>query len=169
LPPCTARKPVLTRVIAVQCGIQSESASLSAREAGQVKPRLLPFQKHATFFPTGDGEHFALIGHLGWIQNSIFCHLAKLRVLDDTFAVFVWSPQGASCVQVPLAGFSVNSLKWNADGSALLLMVCRGPLTARTSKTEYFRPPHLGACCLDILQCVLPSWLPCQTVHFFVF
>jgi len=62
-------------------------------------------------------------------------------VLYDTFAVFVWSPQGASCVQVPLAGFSVNSLKWNADGSSLLLMVRRGPLTARTSKTEYFRPP----------------------------
>lgn len=47
---------------------------------------------------------------------------ARLALCTGSRTVYVWSPQGASCIQVPLPGFSVNSLSWNADGSALLLL-----------------------------------------------
>eukprot|EP00899_Mesostigma_viride_P019511 jgi/Mesvir1/27561/Mv07311-RA.1 len=35
--------------------------------------------------------------------------------------VFVWTPEGASCVHIPLGRFNAHSLKWNPSGAAFLL------------------------------------------------
>ncbi|KAL5973176.1 hypothetical protein ACLOJK_037203, partial [Asimina triloba] len=35
--------------------------------------------------------------------------------------LYMWSPSGACCVNVPLPYFAVSDLKWNSDGSSLLL------------------------------------------------
>jgi WD40 repeat protein len=36
--------------------------------------------------------------------------------------IYIWSPDGCSCVDVPIVNFRVHSFKWNNDGTALLLM-----------------------------------------------
>lgn len=35
--------------------------------------------------------------------------------------LYMWTPSGAYCVSVPLSQFNVTDLKWNSDGSCLLL------------------------------------------------
>nr|CAD1835072.1 unnamed protein product [Ananas comosus var. bracteatus] len=35
--------------------------------------------------------------------------------------LYMWSPSGACCVNIPLPKFNICDLKWNADGSCLLL------------------------------------------------
>ncbi|CAI8603966.1 unnamed protein product [Vicia faba] len=35
--------------------------------------------------------------------------------------LYMWTPSGAFCVRVPLPQFSITDLKWNSDGSCLLL------------------------------------------------
>ncbi|XP_022159755.1 WD repeat-containing protein WRAP73 isoform X3 [Momordica charantia] len=35
--------------------------------------------------------------------------------------LYMWTPSGAYCVNVPLSEFAITDLKWNSDGSCLLL------------------------------------------------
>ncbi|OAY78462.1 WD repeat-containing protein WRAP73 [Ananas comosus] len=35
--------------------------------------------------------------------------------------LYMWSPSGACCVNIPLPKFNICDLKWNADGRCLLL------------------------------------------------
>lgn len=35
--------------------------------------------------------------------------------------LYMWTPSGAYCVNVPLQQYSIADLKWNSDGSCLLL------------------------------------------------
>ncbi|KAG1354396.1 putative WD repeat-containing protein WRAP73 [Cocos nucifera] len=35
--------------------------------------------------------------------------------------LYMWSPSGACCVNIPLPNFVIYDLKWNSDGSCLLL------------------------------------------------
>ncbi|CAN6478015.1 unnamed protein product [Victoria cruziana] len=35
--------------------------------------------------------------------------------------LYMWTPSGACCVNIPLPQFMINDLKWNSDGSCLLL------------------------------------------------
>ncbi|CAM8973504.1 unnamed protein product [Rhodiola kirilowii] len=45
----------------------------------------------------------------------------RLVMCTGTSHLYMWSPSGAYCVNVPLPQFTVWDLRWNADGSCLLL------------------------------------------------
>eukprot|EP00730_Choanoeca_flexa_P013387 TRINITY_DN5257_c0_g1_i2.p1 TRINITY_DN5257_c0_g1~~TRINITY_DN5257_c0_g1_i2.p1 ORF type:complete len:428 (+),score=77.70 TRINITY_DN5257_c0_g1_i2:87-1370(+) len=49
-------------------------------------------------------------------------HRQLLAYCSGSNVVYFWSPDGASCVQLPLQDkFPISSLEWTADGTALLL------------------------------------------------
>lgn len=45
----------------------------------------------------------------------------RLVVCTASTHLYMWTPSGAYCVHVPLPHFAVTDLKWNSDGSCLLL------------------------------------------------
>lgn len=45
----------------------------------------------------------------------------RLAVACASGRVYFWTPNGASCAHVPVQGMKVTSLKWCADGSALMV------------------------------------------------
>ncbi|KAK9699328.1 hypothetical protein RND81_08G167600 [Saponaria officinalis] len=51
-----------------------------------------------------------------WDPTS--CHLA---VCTGNHHLYMWTPSGAYCVSVPLPQFNITYLKWNSDGTCLLL------------------------------------------------
>ncbi|RWW55167.1 hypothetical protein BHE74_00038202 [Ensete ventricosum] len=46
---------------------------------------------------------------------------ARLVLCTGTSQLYMWSPSGACCVNIPLSNFVVCDMKWNSDGSCLLL------------------------------------------------
>lgn len=75
-----------------------------------------------------------------WVWNLRHLELAAILVQKDPIRVaawdptctrlvfctgsthlYMWTPSGAFCVHVPLPKFSITDLKWNSDGSCLLL------------------------------------------------
>lgn len=45
----------------------------------------------------------------------------RLLLCTGSSHLYMWTPSGAFCVCNPLPGFSITDLKWNIDGSCLLL------------------------------------------------
>ncbi|KAG7554495.1 WD40 repeat [Arabidopsis suecica] len=45
----------------------------------------------------------------------------RLLLCTGSSHLYMWTPSGAFCVCNPLPGFSISDLKWNIDGSCLLL------------------------------------------------
>lgn len=45
----------------------------------------------------------------------------RLVTCTGSTRMYLWSPDGASCVHIPLQNFHANAASWNTDGSALLL------------------------------------------------
>jgi WD40 repeat protein len=45
----------------------------------------------------------------------------RLALACASGRVYFWTPNGASCAHVPVQGMKVTSLKWGADGSALMV------------------------------------------------
>eukprot|EP00898_Chlorokybus_atmophyticus_P000443 jgi/Chlat1/139/Chrsp1S03234 len=45
----------------------------------------------------------------------------RLAVCTGTSRFFIWSPQGASCYQIPVADFRALGLQWHPSGTGLLL------------------------------------------------
>ncbi|KAL4178609.1 hypothetical protein AMTRI_Chr13g83120 [Amborella trichopoda] len=45
----------------------------------------------------------------------------RLVLCTSSPHLYIWTPSGACCVSVPLPDFSVSDLKWNSDGSCVLL------------------------------------------------
>ncbi|CAB4274659.1 unnamed protein product [Prunus armeniaca] len=45
----------------------------------------------------------------------------RLVVCTGSSYLYMWTPAGAYCVSIPLPQFSIVDLKWNSDGSCLLL------------------------------------------------
>ncbi|CAL1390898.1 unnamed protein product [Linum trigynum] len=45
----------------------------------------------------------------------------RLVLCTGSSHLYIWSPAGAYCVSNPLPQFSITDLKWNSDGSCLLL------------------------------------------------
>lgn len=45
----------------------------------------------------------------------------RLLLCTGSSHLYMWTPSGAFCVCSPLPGFSITDLKWNIDGSCLLL------------------------------------------------
>lgn len=46
---------------------------------------------------------------------------ARLAVCTGTSHLYIWTPSGAFCVNVPVPQFTIIDLKWSSDGSCLLL------------------------------------------------
>ena len=36
-------------------------------------------------------------------------------------SIYLWAPGGASCVQIPLAGFQAMDVAWSSDGASLIV------------------------------------------------
>ncbi|KAH1139058.1 hypothetical protein GLYMA_10G194400v4 [Glycine max] len=45
----------------------------------------------------------------------------RLVLCTGSTHLYMWTPSGAYCVHVPLSQFTITDLKWNSDGSCLLL------------------------------------------------
>lgn len=45
----------------------------------------------------------------------------RLVLCTGSSHLYMWTPSGAYCVSVPLSQFNITDLKWNSDGSCLLL------------------------------------------------
>ncbi|THU47794.1 hypothetical protein C4D60_Mb09t19400 [Musa balbisiana] len=45
----------------------------------------------------------------------------RLVLCTGSSQLYMWSPSGACCVNIPLSNFVVCDMKWNSDGSCLLL------------------------------------------------
>lgn len=46
---------------------------------------------------------------------------SRLLVCTASSIVYLWSPEGASCVHVPLSGFEACSSAWGPDGCNIIL------------------------------------------------
>ncbi|KAK9993842.1 hypothetical protein SO802_023545 [Lithocarpus litseifolius] len=46
---------------------------------------------------------------------------ARLVLCTGSSHLYMWTPSGAYCVNIPLPQFTITDLKWNSDGSCLLL------------------------------------------------
>lgn len=55
--------------------------------------------------------------------------------------LYMWTPSGAYCVNVPLLQFTITDLKWNSNGSCLLLKdkesFCCAAVPALPESSEY--------------------------------
>ena len=45
----------------------------------------------------------------------------RLIICTGGTKVYLWSPDGASCVHIPLTAFNASAAAWARDGDALLL------------------------------------------------
>ncbi|RRT45266.1 hypothetical protein B296_00005460 [Ensete ventricosum] len=72
-------------------------------------PVSLPFQKPAPDKPNPKQG-------IAWDPTC-----ARLVLCTGTSQLYMWSPSGACCVNIPLSNFVVCDMKWNSDGSCLLL------------------------------------------------
>ncbi|KAK9816843.1 hypothetical protein WJX72_005821 [[Myrmecia] bisecta] len=48
-------------------------------------------------------------------------HHPRCVVATGSSRIYIWSPDGASCVHIPLQSFQAHSVSWNTDGAALIL------------------------------------------------
>jgi hypothetical protein len=48
-------------------------------------------------------------------------HPARLALVCGTNRAYVWTPEGASFVQIPIPGFEAKTLAWNPKGGAFAL------------------------------------------------
>lgn len=45
----------------------------------------------------------------------------RLVICTGGSKLYLWSPEGASCVHIPLPGFRAAALQWHADGTSMVL------------------------------------------------
>ena len=45
----------------------------------------------------------------------------RLVLCTGSSHLYMWTPSGAYCVSIPFPQFTITDLKWNSDGSCLLL------------------------------------------------
>lgn len=54
--------------------------------------------------------------------NALLCLLrCRLAVCSGGSKVYLWTPEGASVVHIPLPGFRASFLRWHPAGASLLL------------------------------------------------
>eukprot|EP00873_Tetraselmis_striata_P028566 jgi/Tetstr1/448830/TSEL_036056.t1 len=68
----------------------------------------------------------------------------RLAICSGSTRVYLWSPDGASCVHVPLPSFQACNVGWNPNGSAFVLtdprrLLLRLPCLSR----RYVAPPAM--------------------------
>ena len=106
-----------------QCAECVNAGKLCWSKDGQY---LVSFNENmATTVWVWDMQRFELTAVL--LQNSKVTDVAwdpkqaRLLVCTGSSIVYLWSPDGASCVHVPLTGFEACSASWSVDGSKLVL------------------------------------------------
>ncbi|KAL6980911.1 hypothetical protein U1Q18_022547 [Sarracenia purpurea var. burkii] len=67
---------------------------------------------------------------------------ARLVLCTGSPHLYMWTPSGAYCVNVPLPQFTITDLKWNSDGSCLLLkdkesFFCCAAVPVLSESSEY--------------------------------
>jgi WD40 repeat protein len=45
----------------------------------------------------------------------------RIALCTGTSQLYMWTPAGACCVHIPLPQFVVSEIKWNPDGTSLVL------------------------------------------------
>lgn len=65
----------------------------------------------------------------------------RLVLCTGSSHLYMWTPSGAYCVNIPLPQFTITDLKWNSDGSCLLLKdkesFCCAAVAAPPDSSEY--------------------------------
>jgi WD40 repeat protein len=61
--------------------------------------------------------HKAPIKQIAWDPTQ-----SRVAFCTGNSMLYLWSPEGASCVEVPADNFSIQNLKWNCNGNGLLLI-----------------------------------------------
>jgi hypothetical protein len=65
----------------------------------------------------------------------------RLVLCTGSSHLYMWTPSGAYCVSNPLPQFNINDLKWNSDGSCLLLKdkdsFCCAAVSLMPESSEY--------------------------------
>ncbi|XP_059461014.1 uncharacterized protein LOC132190135 isoform X1 [Corylus avellana] len=65
----------------------------------------------------------------------------RLVLCTGSSHLYMWTPSGAYCVNIPLLQFTITDLKWNSDGSCLLLKdkesFCCAAVAAPPDSSEY--------------------------------
>jgi hypothetical protein len=65
----------------------------------------------------------------------------RLMLCTGSSHLYMWTPSGAYCVNIPLLQFTITDLKWNSDGSCLLLKdkesFCCAAVAAPPDSSEY--------------------------------
>ncbi len=56
------------------------------------------------------------VTHVSWDPQQ-----SRLLICTGSSIIYLWSPDGASCVHVPLSGFEACSAVWGPDGRKLVL------------------------------------------------
>ncbi|BBN06852.1 WD repeat-containing protein WRAP73 [Marchantia polymorpha subsp. ruderalis] len=67
-------------------------------------------------------ELSAVLLHKDPIRTAVWDPVhTRIALCTGTSSLFLWTPAGACCVNIPLPQFVASDLKWNPDGSSLLL------------------------------------------------
>ena len=45
----------------------------------------------------------------------------RLVLCTGTSKLYLWTPEGASCVHIPLQGFRAHAMEWHPDGTSIVL------------------------------------------------
>ncbi|GFZ15156.1 transducin/WD40 repeat-like superfamily protein [Actinidia rufa] len=65
----------------------------------------------------------------------------RLVLCTGSSHLYMWTPSGAYCMNVPLPQFTITDLKWNSDGSCLLLkdkeLFCCAAIPLLSESSEY--------------------------------
>lgn len=80
----------------------------------------------------------------------------RLVLCTGSSHLYMWTPSGAYCVSNPLPQFNLTDLKWNSDGSCLLLKdkesFCCAALDVLPESSDYSSDDW--GICLDIISMV---------------
>lgn len=61
-------------------------------------------------------QHVFAVRDMAWNPCS-----SQLAIVTGTSRIYLWSPEGASCIHIPLASFQAADVRWNSDGASLVV------------------------------------------------
>jgi WD40 repeat protein len=66
----------------------------------------------------------SLLIQKGGVKNALWDSVHdRLAFCTGNKILYLWSPKGASCVHIPIAGdFLINGMRWSPSGNSLVLM-----------------------------------------------